>query len=107
MGLIHWTSINMSLYSVSFWLVTLFHVGFSVGSWFGLTDSSIWLTADGKPGDGSSPTEKVLDGVFAMWYMGTILAVLYANSLKERRVPLQVAMVPLLFSTLPISLFLE
>merc|ERR1711981_117951 len=86
--------VNMSLYSVCFWLVTLFHVGNSLANFLGF--NRIWLV-NGKPGDGSTPLEKVLNGVFAMWYMATILGVLYANSLQDNKVPLQVAMVPLLF----------
>merc|ERR1712218_314779 len=93
---------NMTFfYTTCFGLATLFHLYASIGSWFGLAGAGNWKV-NGKAGDGTSPMEKMLDTILAVWYMGTLIGFLYANSL-DNSLAFQVSLVPLIFYHLSLA----
>ena len=75
----------------------------------GIYNVDAWMV-DGKPGTGSTPVEKMLALIFALWYLASILPVILMY-FSGSRIGLQVAILGPLFYHLMISvngfLFLE
>merc|ERR1712079_306414 len=72
-------SIMASFYSVALILVSSAHILFGLGNLLKVPPykPSSFLV-EGKPGTGATPIEKLLEAVFAGWYLSSILGVILA-----------------------------
>ena len=65
------------LYKVALSIVSLAHVLFGLGNLLKIPpyDPASFMV-DGRPGTGATPLEKLLEAVFAGWYLSSIMGVL-------------------------------
>jgi len=67
------------LTTLSLGALVVFHLAFGLGNLLKVSppyDPSANLVGNGIPGTGETPIEKLLEGVFACWYLSSIAAVL-------------------------------
>merc|ERR1711934_827674 len=90
---VHWQSMMGGLTTISLGGLVAFHLAFGLGNLLKVPpyNPSANLVGDGTPGKGETPIEKLLEGVFACWYLSSIAAVLLTlklGSLHSQRAAL-------------------
>merc|ERR1712066_1045263 len=79
------TSVMATFYSVALILVTTGHLLLGLGNLLKVPPyKPETFIVDGKPGTGESPIEKLLESVFAGWYISSILGVILAYFLSKQ-----------------------
>merc|ERR1712110_778744 len=74
-----------SLYSASLFIVSAAHILFSVGNLLKIPPyNPAAFLVNGKPGSGDTGIEKLLEAVFAGWYLSSIVGVLLAYNFSNR-----------------------
>merc|ERR1712110_419342 len=74
-----------SLYSASLFIVSAAHILFSVGNLMKIPPyNPAAFLVNGKPGSGDTGIEKLLEAVFAGWYLSSIVGVLLAYNFSNR-----------------------
>merc|ERR1712130_1017610 len=68
-----------TFYNIALFIVTTAHIAFGVGNLLKVPPykAENFMVA-GQPGTGESPIEKLLEAVFAGWYISSILGVILA-----------------------------
>ena len=88
----------MATYTVCLLTTSAAHLLFGFGNLFKIPpyNPSAFLV-EGNPGTGDSPLEKLLEAVFAGWYLSSILGVLLAYFLAESKTMRFTLICPLLY----------
>jgi len=74
-----------SLYTTSLFIVSAAHILFSLGNLLKIPPyNPAAFIVDGKPGTGNTGIEKLLEAVFAGWYLSSIVGVLLAYNFSNR-----------------------